>query len=625
MDTNDSLKKELGIIDVFAMASGAMISSGLFILPAIAFAKAGPAMILSYLIASLLVIPSMLSKAELSTAMPKAGGTYFFVERSLGAWWGLFSGLANWFSVALKSAFAVVGTAILIEVIVQMIAPVTVPSWQLKALSAGCCIYFTIMNIVSVKHTSRLQIILVAALLLILGIFIAGGTWHISVPRYDNFLGKGWAAIIATAGLVFISFGGLTKVTSIAEEVKDPGKNIPIGMILAWLVVSLCYLAVCAIIVGVLDSEELITSNLPASLAASKFMGNAGFVILALAAIAAFVTTANSGILAASRYPLAMSRDGLLPPQLATLSKKYNTPITSIVITGAFMTASVVLLDLEVLVKTASTLMIVLFMLVNASVIIMRASSIQSYQPKFKSPLYPYLHIAAIISYGVLIIDMGAVPLLISAAFILLSAVWYYVYISRHVDRASAAMHIVERVTNIELKTVTLENELRDILLARDNIIEDKFDQLIRECTIIDLDRSLQADEVFWQASEMLATFTNTDKNTLYDKFLQRERESSTIIQPGLAIPHIIIKGEGKFQIILVRAIDGIVFPNIVEPVKTMFILCGSKDERNYHLRALMAIAQIVQEKDFEERWLAARDKDSLRNLILLSNRKRDH
>jgi APA family basic amino acid/polyamine antiporter len=108
------LKKQLGCLDVFAIAAGAMISSGLFVLPAIAYAKAGPAVILSYLFASLLIVPSALSQAELATAMPRAGGTYFYVERSLGPIWGLFGGLANWFSVAMKSAFAVVGMAVLI-------------------------------------------------------------------------------------------------------------------------------------------------------------------------------------------------------------------------------------------------------------------------------------------------------------------------------------------------------------------------------------------------------------------------------------------------------------------------------------------------------------------------------
>jgi APA family basic amino acid/polyamine antiporter len=618
------LRKQLGALDVFAVAAGAMISSGLFVLPAIAFTKAGPAVILSYLFASILIIPSVLSKAELSTAMPRAGGTYFFVERSLGPIWGLFSGLANWFSVALKSAFAVVGMALLIEVVLQMAFPVQLKPWQFKAIAVLCCLAFTALNIISVKHTSRFQILLVGILLTILALFVLFGASSVEAVRYKGFLEKGWGAVFFTTGLVFISFGGLTKVASIAEEVKYPGKNLPLGMILAWFAVTVFYLGVIIIVVGVTDEQELTASHMPVSLAASKFMGSAGFAILGLAAIAAFVTTANGGILAASRYPMAMSRDRLLPPLLAHISSRFKTPHVSILLTGGFMIAAIVFLDIEVLVKTASTLMIILFILVNASVVIMRESKIQSYRPKFKSPLYPYIHIFAIIAYGALIIDMGLVPLLITAGFVGLSAAWFWLYVYRRVSRASAVMHVVERVTDRELKTVTLENELRDILLERDNIIEDRFDELIRECEILDIQGEEKAEKIFRQVSTILAERLGTDEYVLFEKFLHREAEGGTVVQPGFAIPHIVVEGENKFDILLVRAREGINFPHAPDPVRIMFVLAGSKDERNYHLRALMAIAQIAQEKHFEQRWLAARDTQGLRNLILLSTRKRD-
>ena len=96
------------------------------------------------------------------------------------------------------------------------------------------------------------------------------------------------------------------------------------------------------------------------------------------------------------------------------------------------------------------------------------------------------------------------------------------------------------------------------------------------------------------------------------------------MVQPGFAIPHIIVDGVNKFDILLVRAKDGINFSNTAEPIKIMFILAGTKDQRNYHLRALMAIAQIAQETSFEHRWLTARDTQAIRNIILLSARKRD-
>lgn len=618
------MKKQLGLLDVFGVAAGAMISSGLFVLPAIAYTKAGPAVILSYFFASILIIPSVLSKAELCTAMPRAGGTYFFIERSLGPVFGLFSGFAGWFSLALKSAFAVVGMAVLIEVVLQQVFGAQVSDWHLKLAGVACCLAFTGLNIVSVKHTSRFQALLVGTLLAVLAFFVISGAGNVEAVRYKGFLDKGWLPVFATAGLVFVSFGGLTKVASIAEEVKDPARNLPLGMILAWSIVSLFYIGVLIIAVGLVDGAELAGSMLPISTAASKFAGSTGFVLLSIAAVAAFITTANGGILAASRSPMAMSRDRLLPPVLARVNRRFKTPHVSILLTGGFMIAAIVFLDIEALVKTASTLMIILFILVNASVIIMRESRIQSYRPKFNSPLYPYIHIFAIVAYGALIVDMGWIPLVTTAGFVGLSAVWYWLYIRRRVSRASAVLHIVERVADRELQTVTLENELRDILLERDDVIEDRFDKLIRECQILDVEGRKDAEEVFREVSAILAERLRSNEYVLFEKFLHRESEGGTVVQPGFAIPHIVVEGQNKFDVLLIRARDGIKFRGVQEPVRIMFVLLGSKDERNYHLRALMAIAQIAQQKDFEHQWLAARDAEAIRNLILLSTRKRD-
>jgi len=386
----------------------------------------------------------------------------------------------------------------------------------------------------------------------------------------------------------------------------------------------LFYIAVITITVGVVDGQQLRLTMLPISVAAGKFMGTTGFALLGFAAIAAFITTANGGLLAASRSPMAMSRDQLLPPLLARVNDRFKTPHISILLTGVFMITAIVFLDIESLVKTASTLMLILFILVNASVIIMRESRIQSYRPKFKSPLYPYIHIFAIIAYSALIVDMGKVPLLISAGFVALSAAWFGLYVSRRVSRASAAMHIVERVTDRRLKTVTLENELRDILLERDDIIEDRFDRLIRDCVILDIQGKSTAEKIFRQAARILEKKLDISEYVLFEKFLHREAEGGTVVQPGFAVPHIVVEGQNKFDILLIRARDGISFPHAEEAVKIMFVLAGSQDERNYHLRALMAIAQIAQEKDFEKRWLTARDTEAIRNLILLSARKRD-
>jgi mannitol/fructose-specific phosphotransferase system IIA component (Ntr-type) len=321
---------------------------------------------------------------------------------------------------------------------------------------------------------------------------------------------------------------------------------------------------------------------------------------------------------------MAMSRDQLLPSILAKVNERFRTPHIGIILTGTFMIAAIVFLDIDKLVKTASTLQIILFILVNISVIIMRESKIQSYRPRFKSPLYPYMHIAAIIAYAILIVDMGAIPLAITAAFFGLSATWYIFYVRRRVSRASAAMHVVERVTDKQIKTVTLEDELRDILLERDEVIEDRFDKLVRDAEILDIKGKKSAEQVFNRLSQILEKRLDLSHYVIFEKFLHREAEGGTVVQPGFAIPHIIVDGSEKFDVVLVRAKNGIVFPHAPDPVKVMFVLVGSKDQRNYHLRALMAIAQIAQEKDFQNRWLDARGIAEIRNIILLSRRKRD-
>jgi len=178
---NGCLKKDLGLLEIFCIASGAMISSGLFVLPGLAFAKTGPAVLISYGIASLLVIPALLSKAELATAMPKAGGTYFFIDRSMGPMMGTIGGFAAWFSLAFKSAFALVG----IGVFAILLNP-GFSETQIKIVAVFFCILFTVINIIGVKHTGKTQIALVLGLLFLLAFYIIAGSYFTSL-YFSNF------------------------------------------------------------------------------------------------------------------------------------------------------------------------------------------------------------------------------------------------------------------------------------------------------------------------------------------------------------------------------------------------------------------------------------------------------
>lgn len=615
------LKKELGVFDVFSLAAGTMISSGLFVLPGLAYAKAGPAAILSYGLAGLLVIPLLLSQCELATAMPKSGGSYFFVERSLGPLMGTIAGLANWLSIALKATFAAIGMAAMIELFTS-----NASYWEVKIAAILISLVFMITNLLSVKGSGRFQSLLVIGLLIILGLYIGRGfqSGNVQVSNFDNFMGKGTQSMFAVAGMVFISFGGISKVVSVSQEVKESNKALPIGMLAAFVVVTILYILVVFITIGVLDGNELAGSLVPIKLGGKAIMGNWGVILIGAAAFMAFATTANAGILSASRTPMAMSRDGLLPEAFSKISKKFGTPYISLLLTFIFIAVVIAALDIEDLVKTASTMMILMFLLANLSVIIMRHSGMQSYRPTFKAPLTPWMQIVTIIIYIFLIVEMGYTPIAITAGFALLAVVWYLVYVQRKIDRESAFVYLVKRIVSRHITRSGLEEELKQIAIERDEITFDRFDELVQNCSILDIEEKVSAKEFFRKIAGQLCSKIGETDDQLYKQFLDRERESTTVIKPGLAIPHIVVEGESMFEILLARCKEGVVFSELQEPVKTIFVLIGSSDERNYHLRALMNIAHIVSEEDFEKRWFAATNTEQLRDIVLLSSRKRE-
>ncbi len=606
------MRRELGLFSVFSIVAGAMISSGLFVLPGIIYRIAGPSIILSYILAGILILPTLFSKAELATAMPKAGGTYFFVGRSMGACAGVISGLSNCFATILKSAFALIG----IGAFLQLINP-QVSEPQIKLLSIILCVIFVIANLISIKVSGRLQAFLVIFLLTVLFLFFILGIEKISLFHFHPFFSKGKLNMLKATGIVFISYIGLTKVAAVAEEVKNPGKNLPYGMLLALIVVSLLYAGCVSVTIGLLSPDEISQSLSPLCLASTHIYGRITFIIMAIAAICAFVTTANAGIMTASRTLIAMSKDKLLPEKI-----KINS---AVIITGIFMIAMILFLKIEQLVKVASTLQIILFIMVNISLIIMRESKLSAYRPQFKSPLYPWGQIAGVIIYTFLLFEMGKFPLITSGIFILACVSWYYFYARSRVQHQSVLMHVLSQLTGADKELIkgNLEEELIQILRERDEVKEDRFDRLIRKCEILDLHEKMNLEEFLHFISQKLSQKLGISEDYLFNEFLKRERECSTCIHPGLAIPHIVLPGEGKFEMMVIRSKEGVKFTEEFPPAHIIFVLCGTMDERDFYLRALMAIAQTVQEKGFEEKWMKAETTEDIRRLILLSQRRR--
>jgi mannitol/fructose-specific phosphotransferase system IIA component (Ntr-type) len=173
-----------------------------------------------------------------------------------------------------------------------------------------------------------------------------------------------------------------------------------------------------------------------------------------------------------------------------------------------------------------------------------------------------------------------------------------------------------------EFASDSLLTELKDIVIQRDDIIPDRFHRLIEESGFLDITEPITMEDFFKMVSDILSKDLNIKPEELYNKFIEREKLTSTVVRERLAIPHIVVPKEGYFKIILVRATTGIIFPqdNIVH---TAFVLVGSLGERSLHLKDLAAIAQITQDPEFDEKWLKARNEDELKSIVLLAERRR--
>lgn len=614
MDNGKSeLKKDLGLIHIFCITSGAMISSGLFVLPGIAFEKAGPAIIISYLIAGLLALPGMLSLVEMTTAMPKAGADCYGIIRSMGPGVGTVAGLLSWFALAMKSAFALIGFALLAITFVNV-------NMYVIAI-AGCLIFLTI-NMVGVKEAGVLQLILAGVLFFIMTFYIIRGIPFVEVQRFEPFASKGIVPIFSVAGYVFISYAGLLKLASMAEEIRNPSKNIPLGMLITLSVVTIFYFLMIFVTVGVLDGKVLSGSLTPISDGASAFMNIPGKIIITIAALMAFMTTANAGIMTAARSLVPLSRDRLFPGIFARIHPRFGTPYYALFLTGIFIIASF-FLKLEILVEAASIVLIIVNVLSCFSVIILRESRLQNYRPTFRTPLYPWLQIMGIIAFGFILLEMGGEAYLITIILSLAGFSAYWFYGRKRVKSESAMLHLVERITNRELVTGTLEEELRELSLERDEVTLDRFDKIIKECPVLDIKRKIEIDELFKIAGKELAESVELDAEDIYEALKKKEKENSTAITPDLAIPHIVIEGNHKFEILLVRSREGIRFSESAPSVHAIFVLLGTRDERNFHLYSLSAIAQVAGDPEFLNRWMKARDEQGLRDVVLLGKRLR--
>jgi amino acid transporter len=405
MKSKTTLVRTLSLPSAIAISIGGMLS-GIFVLPGVAFGITGPSVSLAFLVAGICIIPAVLSKAELATAMPKSGGTYVYIDRAFGPLFGVVSGIGLWLSLLLKSAFSLVGLSAYLYVLVEL------DSLYTSIVAIVSLFLVMVLNIFGVKKVGNAQLAIVGISVTSLVVLIALGFNSVSVVPPTDYMSDGTLGFFGGVAFLYISYAGVTKIAAIAGEISQPEKNLPRTMIISLLLIMVVYVFVSMVLVNFVDGATLATDIRPIYTAAAEIGGPVAGYIAGVVGVMTLLSMANSGLLASSRFPFAMARDGALPTVFTSISKQYLTPVFSIIVTAIVIALAIIFLDVVKIAKLASAFKVLMFVSVNLAVIVFRETNAQWYRPKYKSPLYPFVQIFGILSGLFLLAFLGLQALL---------------------------------------------------------------------------------------------------------------------------------------------------------------------------------------------------------------------
>ena len=353
------LKREIGLFGATALGIGAIIGSGIFVVTGIVAGIAGPAMIISVLIAGIIALFSALSVAELSVYLPEEGGTYTYAQKLISPFAGFIAGWIWIFSNIFVGAAVSLGFA---HYFVTLF-----PAIPVKGIAVIICLIFIIINYIGLKESTLLNNVLVTLKVLILLFFIAFGLGFFNGSNMMPFAPAGISGILSGAALIFFAYTGFARVTIMAEEVKDPEKTIPRSIFLALAISTFLYILVSVIAVGLVGASGLSSSGSPLAAAIGITGSTTAVFLISSGAMIATASVLLTTIMGISRIMFAMARTGDLPAFLKRIHPGFNTPHYAIWISGACIIAAILLADLTLVVAVSTFAMLIFYLIANVA------------------------------------------------------------------------------------------------------------------------------------------------------------------------------------------------------------------------------------------------------------------
>jgi APA family basic amino acid/polyamine antiporter len=414
------LKRELGLVRTTMLGIGGTLSAANFVIIGEAAGMAGYAIVPIVVICGLLSLLTMFSYAELGTAIPLAGGEYTFSKVAYGGFTSFLTGWFEWLSNMFYTALSAIGFAYVVSYVF--------PQINIPLTAVVVVIVFAAINLRGTKETATAETIITIIVLAILAILVIGG-WNFiqgSQPTPQSSSTIGLFGIFAATAYLFELYLGAEAVAAAQAEVKNPGRNIPLAIVLSAVVLIALYTSVVVVAVGIVPPEVLSEQSSPIAFVAEQALGPAGGVLITIGLAIAGLAATNEAILAQSRVLYAMSRDGYMPKGLCRIHKRFCTPHIAIFVSTIFTVIFAATGLVNFVVYAVNLGFIIGFSIVNFSVIRLRKIAPHLKRP-FKTPLYPLTPIAGIAASIFLALFIDPSVLILGFELTIVAMLVYYI------------------------------------------------------------------------------------------------------------------------------------------------------------------------------------------------------
>ncbi len=417
------LQRTLGVFGAASLCIGAIIGAGIFVLIGVASGIAGPAVVLSFLIAGITAFLTALSSAELSSFITEAGGSYIYTQKAFGDFWGFLVGWTRTFDYIVGAGVISLGFA------AYFLSFFEIPPGMMIAVAVVLPMLLMLINLRGISSASGITNILVVLKIVSLLVFIVMGGFFLfsqgDSSNYYPFFPQGIVGMLSGASIIFFAFVGFDTVGVLAEEVKNPSKNVPKAIILAFLISTMFYIGVSVVAVGLVNWKILGNSSAPLEVALRVATDNV-FVLKFISISALFATTSvvMTSVMGSSRGLFAMARQGVIPGFLARISKK-GVPTFSVMITGIAIALIALLGNIEWIASVFNFGILMTYLFINLSLVRLR-QKMPDANRTFKVPFYPVPPILGALSCILLLFFLKKNAIIFGGIWVLIGVVAYY-------------------------------------------------------------------------------------------------------------------------------------------------------------------------------------------------------